>query len=132
MEYINKVTLQGTLVKDAELRTVGDGIPKASFLLLTVEKWSNGKEAKATHTCVAWRKTAEECKDLREGDWVSLEGSLGSRSFQDREGNTKWVTEVTLTSLQRVGERAEKKSAKTTYTPDSKGIGEGEEDDLPW
>ncbi len=99
MRGLNKVTLIGNLGKDPDVQTLEGNIKVAKFSLATTEtfKDSNNQTHSSTdwHTIVLWRGLAELAeKYLKKGSLVYIEGKLKSRSFEDREGIKKSVTEV--------------------------------------
>jgi single-strand DNA-binding protein len=113
---INKVILIGNLGKDPEVRRLENGAVVANFSIATSETYiekatGERKENTDWHNIVAWRGLAEIIeKYLRKGTKVYVEGKLKTRSWQDKEGNTRYTTEVLaeeLTILSRPdGERS--------------------------
>ena len=96
---INKAILVGNLGQDPELRYTGSGTAVCNMRLATNESYkdSNGEFVEKTewHNVVAWARLAEICGEyLHKGSQVYFEGSLQTRSYEDREGVTKYVTEV--------------------------------------
>lgn len=95
---VNKVTLLGHLGKDAETRYTGSQIPVTNFTLATNRRWKDQqsgewKEETDWHNCVVWR--AESLSPfLQKGKQIYLEGRLQTRSYEDKDGNKKYVTEV--------------------------------------
>jgi single-strand DNA-binding protein len=108
MAGINKVILIGHLGADPELRYTPNGTPVANFRIATTERWTNkqGEQTQATewHRIVAWRKLAEFCGQyLNKGKQVYIEGKLQTRSWQDKDGNKRWTTEIVAQNLQLLG-----------------------------
>jgi len=96
---INKVILVGNLGQDPELRYTGNGTAVCNLRIATNESYkdANGAwvERTAWHTVVAWSRLAEICNEyLHKGSQVYIEGSLPTRSWEDRDGNTKYTTEI--------------------------------------
>jgi len=97
---VNKVILVGNLGKDPEIRRLENGAVVASFSVATSETYTDKssnerKEITDWHNVVVWRGLAEVVeKYVRKGSKVYVEGKLKSRSYQDKEGVTKYVTEV--------------------------------------
>ncbi len=96
---INKVILVGNLGQDPELRHTGSGTAVCNMRLATNESYKDGDgnlvDKTEWHSIVAWAKLAEICGEyLKKGSQVYFEGSLQTRSFDDKEGNTKWTTEI--------------------------------------
>jgi single-strand DNA-binding protein len=97
----NRVQLIGHLGADPELRTIENGSKMARLRLATNETYTNAKGEKITetqwHTLVAWGKTAELAeKLLNKGAEAAIEGKLVSRSYVDKDGQKKYVTEVVV------------------------------------
>lgn len=97
---VNKVILIGNLGKDPEIRHFENGGVLASFPIATSESYTDRqtgekKENTDWHDIVLWRGLAEVAeKYLHKGTKIYVEGKLKKRSYQDREGNTRYVTEV--------------------------------------
>jgi single-strand DNA-binding protein len=112
----NNVQLLGHLGKAPEVRTFDGGKKMARFTVATNESYVNASGEKKTetqwHTIVAWGKVAEVAeKILSKGSQVSLEGKLVSRHYTDKEGVKKYVTEVHISEILLVGDKAEKEVA---------------------
>jgi single-strand DNA-binding protein len=106
---VNKVILIGHLGKDPELRYTPGGQPTASFSLATSERWNdkNGQRQERTewHNIVAWGKLAELANQyLKKGRPVYIEGRINTRSWDDRDGNKKYKTEIVANSIQFLGQ----------------------------
>ena len=96
---VNKVILIGNLGQDPELRYTGSGTAVCNMRLATNESYkdSNGEMVDKTewHSVVAWARLAEICNEyLKKGSQVYFEGSLQTRSWDDRDGNTRYTTEI--------------------------------------
>ncbi|MFZ9388237.1 MAG: single-stranded DNA-binding protein [Chitinophagaceae bacterium] len=104
----NKVQLIGNLGNAPEVRTLEGGKKMATFSVATHEDYrnSNGEKVKETqwHNLVAWGKLAEIVeKYLSKGKEVAIEGKLVSRSYNDKEGNKKYSTEIHVNELLMLG-----------------------------
>lgn len=104
MKSINKVILIGNLGKDPELRYTSSGTAVASFSIATSETWKNAdgdiQESTQWHSLVAWKKLAEICGEyLHKGSRVYVEGRLQYRTYDDKNGVKRYVTEVVLENL---------------------------------
>jgi single-strand DNA-binding protein len=105
MGSVNKVILVGRLGDDPTVRYTAAGQAVANFSLATDETYKdrNGEKQKKTewHKVVVWGKVAEEFvgKYLKKGMLVFVEGKLQSRTWDDREGNKKYVTEVNVANI---------------------------------
>ena len=95
----NTVQLIGNLGRDVELKEISTGSKVANFTLATNDYYKNnkGELVKETqwHTIVAWGKTAElMAKILKKGNTVVLQGKLVHRTYEDKDGNQKYTSEV--------------------------------------
>jgi len=105
---INKVILVGNLGKDPELRYTPAGVAVATFSLATSERFKgrDGQQQERTewHNIVAWRGLAEICgKYLHKGRQVYIEGKIQTRSYDDRDGNKRYITEIVADNMQMLG-----------------------------
>ena len=102
---VNKVLLIGRLGKDPEVRYTGGGQAVANFSIATDESYTDkeGEKQKKTewHNIVVWGKAVESyvAKYLHSGDMVYIEGKLQTRKWEDKEGNTKYTTEINVTDI---------------------------------
>ncbi|GFD78364.1 single-stranded DNA-binding protein [Tenacibaculum mesophilum] len=104
----NRVQLIGNLGNTPEIITLDSGKKLAKFAIATNETYKNAQGEKITdtqwHNIVAWNKTAEIIeKYLEKGKEVMIEGRLTSRSFEDKEGNKRYITEVVCNELLMLG-----------------------------
>jgi len=108
MSAVNKVILLGNLGKDPEVRHLEHDRIRASFTLATNETYKNKEGEKITntewHNVVLWTPLAKIAEQyLAKGKQVYIEGKLTSRSYIDKEGQTKYVTEVVGQNLVLLG-----------------------------
>ena len=95
---MNKAILIGRLVKDPELRYTTNNIPVATFTLAVNRI---GSEEPDYINIVVWRKQAENCsKYITKGSQVAIEGSIQTRSYEDKNGQKKYITEVKADNVQ--------------------------------
>jgi single-strand DNA-binding protein len=99
MKGLNKVLLIGNLGKDPEIVTLEGNIKVAKFTLATTEGYKDDKGQTHTqtewHNIVLWRGLAELAeKYLRKGGMIHLEGKNRTRSYEDKQGQKRYVTEV--------------------------------------
>ena len=101
MASVNKVILLGNVGKEPEVRYVEAGVAVAQFPLATTErgyKLQNGTEVPDRtewHNVVAWRKQAEIIeKFVHKGDMLYVEGKIHTRSYDDKQGVKRYVTEI--------------------------------------
>jgi len=141
MAGVNKVILVGNLGKDPEVRHLEGGTAVANFPLATTETYKDksGQRQSQTewHNIVLWRGLAEVAeKYLKKGNQIYLEGNLRSRSWEDKEGNTRYITEVVADSMTMLGSKKDsedRQSSPTSYEKNDEPIVPTEEDDdLPF
>ncbi len=99
MASVNKAIIVGNLGRDPEVRYTQSGQAVASFTVATTETWtgreSDRQERTDWHNIVVWGKQAETCGQyLSKGRQVYIEGSIRPRSYEDREGNKRYFTEI--------------------------------------
>ena len=113
---VNKAILIGRLGKDPELRYTSGGKAVASFSLATSERWSavDGTKQESTtwHNIVVWGKQAEIMKEyLSKGREVYIEGRIANRSYDDKDGVKKYISEVVVQSFQFIGSKGDSASS---------------------
>ena len=116
----NKVQLIGRLGQAPEVKHLDSGKTVANFNLATNEKYKNAKgeliENTEWHNLVAWGKTAEIMeKYVQKGSEIAIEGKLTNRSWEDKDGNKRYTTEVLVNELLLLGDKKtnEKKGSKS-------------------
>ncbi len=139
MAGVNKVILVGNLGKDPELRYTPSGQAVASFSLATGEKWKdkdgNMQDKTEWHNIVVWGRMAENAKEyLAKGRQVYIEGRIQTRSWDDKDGNKKYMTEIVTQNMQFLGSRGDQGSAPSAPPPSAPQPADlaGEDDDLPF
>jgi single-strand DNA-binding protein len=105
---VNKVILVGRLGQNPEVRYTPGGAAVANFSLATNESWmdKSGQKQERTewHRVVVWGKLAELCGQyLGKGRQAYVEGRLQTRQWQDKDGQTKYTTEVQAQTIQFLG-----------------------------
>ncbi len=105
MKGINKVILLGRATRDTELRSTGNGTPVSNIRLATnrVTRATDGEltEHPQYHTVICWERLAEQTgKHVTKGRLLYVEGRLESRSFTDKAGKDREVTEVIAADVQ--------------------------------
>lgn len=105
---VNKVILLGRLGQDPELKYTPGGAPVCNFSLATTESWTDkqGQKQERTewHRVVVWGKLAELCNQyLAKGRQAFLEGRLQTRSWDDKDGNKRYTTEILASTVQFIG-----------------------------
>lgn len=100
---LNRVVLVGRLTKDPEFRTTQSGVDVATFTLAVNRnfKSKNGEQQADFINCVVFRKQAENVNNyLNKGSLAGIDGRLQSRSYENKEGQRVFVTEVVCDSVQ--------------------------------
>ncbi len=136
MPGVNKVILLGNLGKDPEIRRLDDGRAVANFSLATSETYKNRSGEKVTntewHNVVLWSPLAEIAESyLKKGSQVYIEGKISNRSYEDKEGVKKYISEVVgrdITLLGRAPEGGVNQDQTTNSLPNDSSV----EDDLPF
>jgi single-strand DNA-binding protein len=105
---VNKVIIVGRLGQNPEVRYTPSGAAVANFSVATSENWTDksGQKQEKTewHRIVVWGKTAENCGQyLAKGRQVYVEGRLQTRQWQDKDGQTKYTTEIQAQTVQFLG-----------------------------
>jgi single-strand DNA-binding protein len=100
----NKVQLIGNLGNDPEIITLDSGKKLAKFSLATNEHYKDADGQKQTktewHNLVAWNKTAELIENyVTKGKEIAIEGKLTNRTWDDKEGNKRYTTEVVVSEV---------------------------------
>ena len=104
----NKVQLIGNLGNDPEIINLESGKTLAKFSIATNESYKNAQGEKVTdtqwHNIVAWGKTAQIVeKFVSKGKEVAIEGKLTTRSWEDKDGMKRYITEVVCSELLMLG-----------------------------
>jgi single-strand DNA-binding protein len=144
---VNKVILLGRLGQNPEVRHTPSGASVANFSLATNESWmdKNGQKQERTewHRIVVWGKLADLCGQyLTKGRQAYVEGRLQTRQWQDKDGQTKYTTEIQAQTVQFLGGAAgagagQGAGGPSNYSePQGMEVGRAEpsftEDDIPF
>lgn len=105
---VNKAILVGNLGKDPEIRFTGTGRAVCKFPLATTTSWNdnegNRQERTEWHNVIVWGKQGENCgKFLSKGRQVFVEGEIRSRSYDDKDGNKRYITEIIAQNVRFLG-----------------------------
>ena len=119
---VNKVILVGNVGKDPEIRYLEGGTAVCSFPLATSETYRNrdGERITSTewHNIVLWRGLAEIAeKYVKKGSQLYIEGRIRTRSWDDREGNKRYTTEIIGDNMQMLGRRPDVTASADTRVP---------------
>ena len=111
MAALNKVMILGNVGNEPEVRQTQSGRAVANFSVATTDAWGEGEDRQERtewHQVVVWGKLAETCGQyLTKGRQVMVEGRLQTRSYEDRDGNKRSVTEIVAQQVQFLGGRPE-------------------------
>jgi single-strand DNA-binding protein len=143
---INKVILVGNVGKDPEIRHLDSGVAVATFTLATSETYvaKNGDKVTSTewHNIVLWRGLAEVAeKYVRKGRQLYIEGRIRTRSYDDKDGQKRYITEINGDVMKLLGTRegSQGPSAEPVQKPEFRqpdaedpDLQGGGEDDLPF
>tara|TARA_B100001559_G_C16313942_1_gene535592 strand:- start:306 stop:725 length:420 start_codon:yes stop_codon:yes gene_type:complete len=139
MAGVNKVILVGNLGKDPEVRYLDSGVAVANFSLATTENYKNKQGEKVSqtewHNIVLWRGLAEVAeKWLKKGSSVYIEGKIRTNKWEDKEGKTRYNTEILADNMTMLGNKT---NSDDSDKNNSKSISEkksvnDENDDLPF
>ena len=139
MASINKVILIGNLGKDPEIRHFENGGSLARFSLATSETYTNKEtNEKVTqtewHTVVTRGGLASKVVEpyLKKGNSVYIEGKLRTRSWEDKDGVTRYTTEVLCDSLEMLGKKSDSSEASSSSQSATTPLQDSPDDDLPF
>lgn len=131
---VNRMILQGRLCADPEMRRTQNGTAVCSFRVAWSETVKD-RETKLFLNCVAWQGTAEMiCKYFRKGKELAVEGRLSTREYDDRDGNRRSVTEMTVDRVHFCGknEDAQGTFPRTDVKSQLVELDEDDMSDLPF
>jgi single-strand DNA-binding protein len=136
---VNKVILVGNLTADPEVRNTDSGQTVCEFRMATNESWK-GKDGETQerveyHRVIAWARLGENCgKYLSKGRAVYVEGRNQTRSWEDKEGNKRYTTEIVARDVQFLGSKdggggsSDRQSSSSEPEPKAPPAG----DDIPF
>lgn len=154
---VNKVILVGNVGKDPEVRYIDENLAVATFSVATTERGYTKKDGSQVpestdwHNIVAWRGLAKISESyIRKGTQIYVEGKIKSRSYDDKEGVKRYVTEIVAETIQLLGRKADNpsssgapiqtssvatakpKAVDTSTTENTSTVDNNSEDDLPF
>tara|TARA_Y100000992_G_scaffold197065_1_gene134105 strand:+ start:2143 stop:2547 length:405 start_codon:yes stop_codon:yes gene_type:complete len=134
MAGVNKVILLGNLGKDPEVRRLDDGRGVANFSLATSETYKKKSGEKVTntewHNIVLWSPLADIAESyLKKGSQVYIEGKISNRSYEDKDGIKKYISEVVGREITLLGRAPENQNADNAPAEKQDSL---EEEDLPF
>lgn len=135
MRGLNRVILIGNLGRDPEVQYLEGNISMAKFPLATTETYKDkGRQATQTewHNIILWRGLADLAqKFLHKGSLIYLEGKLRTRSWEDREGHRKFLTEIVAENFIMLDRRNEGHNVNTSTTTAPQQDAEDYNEDVP-
>ena len=139
MRGLNKVMLIGHLGKDPEMQYLEGNIALAKFSLATSEsfkdKAGNWTDKTEWHNIIMWRGLAETAeKYLKKGSFVYIEGKIQNRSWDDKDGNKRYITEIRADRMNMLDRKPTDQSSDTISSPSMTSESDSDviEDDLPF
>ena len=116
---MNKIVLLGKLIRDPELRTLEDGNKVFTRFIIAVDrnfKAQDGTRKADLIPVTLWGRKAEVvCQYMKKGSYISLSGRLRTGSYEDKEGNKKYIAEVVAEDFKFVGDRRVEKENRSSY-----------------
>jgi single-strand DNA-binding protein len=147
MNSVNKVILIGNVGKDPDVRYLEGNVPVCRFPLATCESYRNRSGENVTqtewHNIVLWRGLAEIAqKFVKKGTPLYIEGRISTRSFDDKDGNKRYVTEIVASNMILLGRKPDQQAGEEGkmaggLEPGEPSVPEGpspqpQDDDLPF
>ena len=137
---VNRATLIGFLGADPEMKYIPSGAGVCEFRIATTETWTkDGQKQESTtwHRIIAWSKLAEICaKFLHKGSMVYVEGRIQTRTYDDKDGVKKYVTEIVASEVKFLDRKGDGKRDEGGPPPPSSGggtgYGGGLDEDIPF
>lgn len=129
---INNVSLTGRLTRDAELKYTQGGTAVAQFTLAVSRKFTNqqGERESDFINCVVWRKSAENfSKFTHKGSLVGVEGRIQTRTYDNKEGQKVYVTEVVVDNFALLEPKSQETNQGSTNSSQPADVSD---DDLPF
>ena len=115
---LNVVAIMGRLVADPELRTTTNGANVCTFRIACERSYTpKGQQRQADFVdIVAWGKTAEFiCKFFQRGSMIAIDGSLQTRNYQDKSGNSRTAVEVVANNISFAGSKRQDAQRAPSY-----------------
>jgi single-strand DNA-binding protein len=121
---VNKVILVGNVGQDPEVRYLDNNVPVCTLRMATSDVYKNKSGERVTttewHNVVLWRGLAEVAeKYVHKGSQIYIEGKLRTRSWDDKDKNKKYITEIVADVMQLLGKKSDEHSAPSSTIPDT-------------
>ena len=123
---MNKVVLIGRLTRDPELRYTGSNIPVATFSLAVNRNFTNqqGEREADFINIEVWRKQAENVKNyLSQGSQVAIDGRIQTRTYDDQNGQRRYITEVVADNIEFLGSKNSSNNLNNANTATNNNAG---------
>lgn len=121
---INRVVLTGRLTRDPELKSTSSGISVAVFTLAVNRQYTDASGNRGTDfiSCVIWRKAAENfCNFTSKGSLVGIDGRIQTRSYDNKDGQRVYVTEVVVDSFALLESKRDRETSNNTGNYSNQG-----------
>lgn len=134
---LNKVMLIGNVGKDPDVNFTPSGVKVAQFRMATSETWKDKdgavQEQTDWHTIIAWRGLADVVERLvRRGSRLYVEGKIQSRSFDDRDGHKRYITEIIAENLLLLDAKRPEHTNSHAETEQGTGSSTAAADEIPF
>lgn len=137
---INRMILQGRLTRDPELKTTPSGVEVCGFTVAWSKEYKDNK-TECFLNCVAWRQTGAFINQyFAKGKEIIVEGTLSTRKYQDKDGNSRSVTELIVDQAHFCGKKSDDNAFASSTTEQSnqtvqqqfKGVEDMDDGSLPF
>ena len=121
---INRAVLTGRLTRDPELKSTSSGISVAVFTLAVNRQYTDASGNRGTDfiSCVIWRKSAENfCNFTSKGSLVGIDGRIQTRSYDNKDGQKVYVTEVVVESFALLESKKDRETNNNTGNYNNQG-----------
>lgn len=139
---LNRVTLQGRLTADPELRRTQSGTAVTSFSLAVEKDFKDkdsGQQGVDFINCISWKQTAEHiARYMAKGRMIVVEGKVQTRNYTDKEGNRRYATEILVERMYFAGDKQNEEGSGGTYSCETmapqqfQDLGEAGDGELPF
>lgn len=126
---LNCAVIMGRICEDLELRTTASGTSVTSFTVAVDRAYQKQGEEKQTDflKIVAWRQTADfVCRYFRKGSMIAVQGSIQTRSYEDKQGNKRTAVEIVADNVSFCGSKGENNSNTVNNTPAFENASQGD------
>lgn len=126
---LNCAILMGRLTHDPELKTTPNNVSVTTFRIAVDRNYTKPGEERQTDfiDIVAWRQTADfVCRYFRKGSMIAVQGSIQTRSYEDKQGNKRTAVEIVADNVSFCGSKSESNGNTASYTPATGNTAQGE------